>query len=79
MTGNERITSRLRELVAAKAKAENRYISYRKLAAEVGLAPGTVQAWLNNTTTRFDAAPMLAFCRYFGCEVGDLLRIDNSN
>lgn len=79
MTGNERIISRLNELVAAKAKAESRRISYRILAAEAGVSVGTVKAWINNTATRFDAAPMIAFCRYFGCEVGDLLRIEHDN
>lgn len=77
MARQDRISSRVGALVEAKERREKRRISYRVLASEVGVNLGTVQAWMTNTVTRFDAPTLLALCRYFDCDISDLIQIEH--
>lgn len=77
MTGN-RIISRVAELLAEKERREKRRISYRVLAKEAGVSESSAYSWWTNSVTRFDTPQVLAFCRYFNCDISDLLQIDHS-
>jgi len=67
------IKNRLRELMAEKARKEGRKITQTSVAHELGLARYTVDSWARNDVVRYDQSTIIAFCRYFGVEPGDLL------
>lgn len=69
-----RITNRFMELLAAKARRENRgRISIAQVIEETGLARGTVDGYVHNTITRYDAHVIQMLCDYLDCKPGDLL------
>lgn len=45
----------------------------RRLAKESGASVSTVQGLLNNTMKRVPLDDLAALCRYFDCQVGDIL------
>jgi DNA-binding Xre family transcriptional regulator len=72
-----RVMSRFSELLAAKARSEGgRRISAHEVHRQTGLARGTIDAYINNTITRFDAPVILTLCDYLDCSPGDLLVIE---
>ncbi|MBL1136877.1 MAG: helix-turn-helix transcriptional regulator [Chloroflexi bacterium] len=46
------------------------------VAEETGISLSSIQAYANNTVTRFDADKLAILCEYLGCEIGDLLVLD---
>ena len=73
MTLETMLYSRVRILIAEKEVKEQRRISYRAIAQETGLSLATVTAYASGTNTRYDGPTIEAFCRYFGCQPGDIL------
>lgn len=65
--------SKLPALIGEKQTKENRVISVATIAKETGIPKQTIYNWLNGDIRRFDADIIEAFCKYFGCDVGDLL------
>ena len=59
--------------VAEKELREGRKLTYRTIAKETGLTTGALTAYFNQRVKRFDAPTLEAFCRFFGCQPGDLL------
>ena len=73
--GDRMIYSTLKQLIAKKEVEERRKISYRTVAAETGLSTGTLVRLCDFTgITKIEAKTIDALCRYFNCEVGDLLK-----
>lgn len=67
------INNRFGVLLAAKQMKERRRIPLSEVSRETGIAWQTLQAWSNNTVTRYDAAILDALCMYFEVQPGDLL------
>lgn len=67
------INNRFGVLLAEKQMNERRRISLSEVARETGIAWPTLQAWANNTVTRYDAPILDALCAYFGVQPGELL------
>lgn len=74
MTG--KIVNRFRILLAQKATARQQNITLMDVQRETGIAWSTLNSWANNRVTRYDAPVIQAFCDYFHCQVGDLLRYE---
>jgi transcriptional regulator with XRE-family HTH domain len=70
------LSNRFTELLAVKARREQRRISQREVARETGLAKRTVDSYARNEVTRYDAPVVLALCKYLGCDAGELLVIE---
>ncbi len=68
------VISKLAALIGEKQTRENRVISVAAMAKETGIPKQTIYNWLNGDIRRFDADIIEAFCKYFACDVGDLLR-----
>lgn len=66
------INNRFGILLAEKRIKEKRRIAISEVAKETGISRQSLQAWENNTVTRFDVPVMDALCAYFGCGPGDL-------
>ncbi len=67
------ITNRVKVLLAEKEIRENRRITYRTMASETGLSTTTIVAYVNQRIVRYDASVLVALCKYFECQPGDLL------
>lgn len=69
--------SQLLTLLAAKEQARGKRISLKQVAREVDLPPFTVYGFANNTLKEFPGDAITKLCLYLGCEVGDLLKIED--
>ena len=74
----KRVVNRFAELLAAKARREDRRITIQDVVEETGLARGTVDNYTHNTVSRFDAPVIKALCDYLGCEPGDLIIMEGA-
>lgn len=73
-----KIANRFMELLAAKARREGRgRITISQVCEETKLARATVDGYVHNTITRYDAHVLQNLCDYLGCQPGDLLVIDD--
>ncbi len=67
------INSRFGILLAEKEARLKRNIPLVELERETGITRKTLQQWANNKVTRFDSVVLVALCKYFDCEVCDLI------
>ena len=65
-------------LLAAKQQREGKRRSLRQVAVETGVKPYTVYGFANNTLREFPSDAIAKLCDYFGCEVGDLLHLEDA-
>lgn len=70
--------SRVVELMAEKQMREKRLITSTTIMEETGLTRPTVLAWIRSDLRRFDADTGVALCKFFDCEIGDLLVLENA-
>ena len=66
------INNRFGILLAQKRIREKRRIPISEVAEITGISRQSLQAWENNTVTRFDVSVMDALCKYFDCDPGAL-------
>lgn len=72
--------TRVVELMARKQIETGLRIDTSTLVAATGLSRPTVLKWIKGHVTSFDEQTIIAFCKYFNCDVGDLLTIvENGN
>ncbi len=76
--GMKTVRSRLRVLAAEKATRDGRALSMRRVAEESGANISTVNRLANNTIRRIPVDELAAICQYLGCEVGDLLKLEEA-
>ena len=69
--GSRVVRCRLRQLMGMH---DNMRIS--ELAEKTGLQRNSISAMYNNTATRYDAKTLAAICDALGCEIGDLLVLE---
>ncbi len=68
---------RLVELIARKEIEINKRLKQSDLALAMGIPENTLSNWLNSKKVRrADHRIVIKMCRYFGCNLGDLLYID---
>ena len=66
------VRCRLRQLMGVQ---DNMRIS--ELAEKTGLQRNSISALYNNTATRYDAKSLAAICTALGCDIGDLLVLED--
>jgi putative transcriptional regulator len=69
----DRVYNRFKILLAQKEIKEGKRISYEEIKEVTNIAASTLSAWATNTTKRYDADTIAALCKYFDCNVGDLI------
>jgi len=67
------IINRFGNLLADKKTREKRNIPLTEVEAKTGITRKTLTAWENNKVQRYDASTVETLCRYFGCQPGDLI------
>jgi putative transcriptional regulator len=73
------IKSKLKVLIAQREIATRRKITYESLAAEVGLSKNTLNRLAEGQTDRIDFLTLDKLCRYFRCDVGDVLAYETDS
>lgn len=67
------IDNRFSILLAEKRMKAKRNIPISEVSEETGISRPTLQAWANNTVTRFDLSVIEGLCQYFEVNLSDLL------
>ncbi len=70
--------NRVAALIGEKQAKENRVITAAEVARETGLTRQVISKWINNEIVSYRSEMLETLCKYFGCEVGDLLFIDRA-
>jgi putative transcriptional regulator len=68
------VRSNLAQLIEQKSKRDGKRLTLHRLQKETGVALNTIKRWMHEAPGSYDNNVMAAFCEYFGCEVGDLLK-----
>ena len=68
-----KVNSKLSILVAGRRIRDGRAPSIRTIAAESGASVSTVQRLINNSMKRVPLDDLAKLCKYFSCQVGDIL------
>jgi len=68
--------SNLVVLAAQKAQREGRRVSLIRIATETRVSKYTIYALANNELSEFPKEVIEKLCNYFGCEIGDLLMLE---
>jgi transcriptional regulator with XRE-family HTH domain len=70
------VSNRTGELLALKKRRERRHITLGEIAEATGVATSTLWLYTNNRVSRYDSRILVSLCEYFGCELGELLTIE---
>jgi DNA-binding Xre family transcriptional regulator len=65
-----KIVNHFRILLAMKVDKQQQIIALMDVERETGIAWSTLNSWVNNQVTRYDAPVIQALCEYFDCQVG---------
>lgn len=68
-----RLESNLLVLAAKKAQREGRYISLQTVAREAKIQRQTIHNFVENTLREYPKDALESLCRYFDCQLGELL------
>ena len=71
-----KVKNRFLILLGAKEQREGRRIRNKEIARAVGVNEHTVARWVENDVNMISVAVLEAFCKYFECDVGDLLYME---
>lgn len=72
------VNSHFRVLVAQKELRERRQIGIRVIAEESKASRSTIERLLNNTMRRVPLDDLASLCAWLPCEVGELLRLEET-
>lgn len=67
------VSNRFAILLGEKITKEKRNISIAEVARSTGIAARTLLVWYNNQITRYDKPVIEALCKYFECDVCQLI------
>lgn len=68
--------NRILALMGEKQSKENRAISQAEVAAATGLTRQAISKWARGEITQFNSETVERLCKYFDCQIGELLYID---
>jgi putative transcriptional regulator len=71
-----RVVNRLTVLMAEKQIKENRLINVATVARDTGLSRLTIASWVKGDVRRFDEDVIVALCKYFDCDLCDLIKLE---
>lgn len=66
-------------LVNIKEQREGRRITNKEIAKATGVSMPTITRWMRNEVTKIDTPVLEAFCKYFECDIADLLYLEPSS
>lgn len=78
-TTEESITINFTRLLRLKEAAEDKRWTYEKIADATGLSKTTIGSYSHGRATRFEESTLIALCRFFGCELAELIQYRPAN
>jgi putative transcriptional regulator len=66
----------LPRLINEKGAKENRLITITEVAVATGISTFTLNKWLKNELEQYRRNTIESLCKYFNCQVGDLLYVE---
>lgn len=69
--------SNLVVLAAQKAQREGKRVSLIRIATETKISKYTIYALANNELAEYPKDVLEKLCNYFGCDIGDLLKLED--
>ncbi len=69
------INSRFSILLTEKSKKEGVKISLQDVEAVTGISRQSLYAWKDNNLKRFEVKTIEQLCKYFQCQISDLLEV----
>ncbi len=72
------ININLKQLIFKKQLEENKSISVVEVVKKTGISHRTISMYLQNKNHNITAKNIEKLCRYFNCEISDLLDLDPS-
>lgn len=72
----KRMKSNLLVLIAQKAQKENRRITLRSVARDLGISKHTVYALSRNQLVEYPKDVLERLCTYFDCKLDDLFTLE---
>ena len=72
------VRSQLLILLGQKGQREGHPISLRQVVKATHVSEHTVRGFANNTLREYPTDAISALCRYLDCEVGDLLKLEET-
>ena len=70
--------SQLRALVRQREDQTGKRVSLRSVALATGVNEYTVRGLYNNTLSEYPGKAVAALCEYFGCDLSDLLTLEDA-
>lgn len=70
------VKHRLLELIQKKELELNRRVTVTEVAKGSGVSTRLITRWLENSPKLYDSDAISGFCRYFNCEISDLLYLE---
>jgi putative transcriptional regulator len=70
------VRSQFRIILGKKSQQEGRTISLREVVRTTGVPISTIMGLANNRLQRIGLDELGTLCRYFDCEVGELLKLE---
>lgn len=67
------IKANLKVLIARREQDTGEKLTYGRLSEHVGLAKNTIRRLAEHESTRVDMATLDKLCKFFNCDVGDVL------
>jgi len=67
----------LRTLIAKRSDAAGEHLTYGKLSEATGVSPTTISHLVTNQQGRIDLITLEKLCDFFGCELRDLMRLED--
>ena len=76
--GMKEVRSNTLVLMAEKAQREQRRITLKRISDETGISYYTLTAIAHDTIREYPRSALSSLCSYFGCDIGDLLTVVDS-
>ena len=75
--GGGHLRSKMKELVALRERQTGARIHQKDIVEATKLNPNTVSRWMSpEPISRIEETVVIPLCRFFNCELGDLVYID---
>jgi putative transcriptional regulator len=63
----------LKVLIAKREQDTGEKLTYELLSERIGLAKNTIRRLAENQSSRVDLATLGKLCKFFNCDIGDIL------
>ena len=74
-----KLRTRILQLIQKYEQEKGKRVTQVEIANCVGVSEPTIIRWIRNDLKRLDSRTVEKLCKFFNCEVGDLLYIEDES